>query len=814
MQPSWTPPCPLLKPLTMFQNFFKVALRNLRKRLSYSLINIFGLSLGLSSCLLIFLFVKQELSYDRFHDKSDRIFRVTRQATNSGQLSHYAPVNYTLADLIKENVAQAEQVTRFGFTRGWMSNVEGTKRFEERRIALAEPSFHQVFDVDFLSGNPESALEGPGKIVLTKSTAIRYFGDENPMGQQLVLDQKREFLVTGVVADWPTQSHFQFDFLVSLESTKTDWYGESMFRHWGNIWAYTYILAQPGTPADLLTGEVDRVAYEFGPPVLENFGATFPCQPLEDIYLHSDVTSELGANGSYTFIKVFIAVGVLILFIACFNFINLSTARASWRAKEVGMKKVLGINKSSLVGQFLGESILLTSLSALIAVVLVVIIIPSFNTFSGKIISYSMLFSGDLILGLLIVLVLVGFTAGSFPAFYLSSFKPLKVLKGNNNLGDTKFAGRLRRSLIVVQFSISITLVVASITIYNQLKYSRTMDLGMNEEQVVVVDFYNRGLREHIPVLKESFASLNGVKSVAATSDTPPRSLNSWWMKELNNPESSKELISIIAVDHDFVETMGMEMISGRDFSEDFATDAGGAIIINQQMEKYLGLQNAVGTGFDMSEGAREVKVIGVVKDFHFATTRQAIEPIMLYVWPTWHDHLLVRIPPGDYAQTIDLLRKEWDSVLPNWQFSYHFLDEDLDKAYKSDQRLGQLVITFAGLAIIIGVLGLLGLANYTAEQKMKEIGIRKVLGAPIRDMVWIQSNSFLLLGCIAFGLSIPLCIYFLNDWLAQFAYHIGLEWWMFALGGSFTLIISLGTSGFQSVKAALKNPVETLRSE
>lgn len=792
----------------------KIAFRNLFRRFTYSLINILGLSVGLAACLVIFLFLKQELSYDRFHSQSENIYRVTRKATISGQESTYAPVNYSLADLIGEHIPEVEEVTRFGRTRGWINNQELTKRFEENRILLAEPSFFRVFDAEFMAGNPETALEGPNKVVITQSTAKKYFGELNPMGQTLQLNRERDFVVSGVIKDWPTTSHFQFDFLASLETTKVNWYGESMFNHWGNIWAYTYIVVNPNVTQEQLEGQITTTAYEYGPPVLDQFDMTFPCQPLEEIHLSGSKSEELSPGRSKTFLQVFFAVGALILLIACFNFVNLATARASWRAKEVSVKKVLGVEKKSLIGQFLGESLIITFISSIIALILAGITLPYFGRFTGTELGTASLLSLDLLWVLVGLMILVGLSAGAFPAFYLSSFKPVTVLKGNNKLGDSKVAATLRKGLVFIQFTISIALMVGSVTIYHQLQYVRDLDLGLDKDQVIVVSFYNKDLRSKLPLVQEAFSQVSSVVKVAATSDTPPRQLNSWWMKEKNNPEASKELIPLIAVDEHFVEAMRMEIVEGRDFDLSYTTDKTKAILINEAMAKFLGLEEPVGTVFDMSEGREEVSVIGVIKDFHFSTVREEIKPVMLYMEEPWFDQLVVRVSAGNYSTTVNNLRESWDNLIPDWEFSYRFMDDDFDRAYRSESRLSALVLTFSALAIMISILGLVGLANFTAEQKMKEIGIRKVLGAQLFQVVWIQYRTLVQLGVFALILATPISYFFLSGWLSQFAYRTDLSWWLFLTGGILTLLITLGTVSVQSIKAGLKNPVDTLRME
>lgn len=795
-------------------SILKIAFRNLARRFSYSLINIVGLSFGLAACLVIFLFLKHELSYDQFHSQSEHIYRVTRKAKISGQVGSYARVNYALTDLIQAHVPEVTQVTRFGTTSGWINTPDLTKQFEEKGLFLAEPSFFKVFDVEFLAGNPETALEGPNKIVITQGMAKKYFGEMNPMGKALQLNKERDFIVTGVVEEWSSQSHVQFDFLISLSTTKVNWYSESMFTHWGNIWAHTYVVTNPSVTAEQLEGQITKVAYEYGPPVLDRFEMSFPCQPLEEIHLADPIRGNLRTGGSMTFLKVFFAVGLLILLIACFNFVNLATARASWRAKEVSIKKVLGVEKRNLIGQFLGESVIIAFISSLLALLFAAIVLPYFAEFTGTDIGAASLLSWDIALFVLILMLVVGVSAGAFPATYLSSFKPVRVLKGNSKLGDSKIAGSLRKGLVLVQFTISIALMVGSITIYHQLNYARNLELGLDKEQVVVVNFYNNALKKNVPLIKERFSALSQVTSISAVSDTPPGGLNSWWMQEKNNSEATKELIPLIAVDHDFVGTMKMNVLAGRDFDASFVTDTENAILINETMANYLGLENPVGTVFDMKEGTAEVTVVGVVEDFHFATVRDKIGPIMMYIEEPWFKKLVVRVAPGDYASTISSLQETWNGLIPDWEFSYRFMDEDFNRAYQAEARLSSLVLTFSALAIIISILGLVGLANFTAEQKMKEIGVRKVLGAHLGHVVWIQYRTLVKLGFIGLLIATPISYLMLNSWLSQFAYRTDLSVWLFVLGGLLTLVITLGTVSFQSIKAGLKNPVDTLRME
>lgn len=796
----------------MLYNYFKIALRNLLKRKSYTIINLFGLTVGLTACLIIFLFVQRELSYDQFHSKSDRIFRIGRQATFGGQTSSHVAINYSFADYLNENLP-GFKATRLATTRGLLSNSDRSRQFQDQVIHLVEPSFFEIFDVTFLSGSSKTSLDAPNKAVVTRTAAIKYFGAQDPVGQVISLDLDREFVITGVVEDWPKTSHFNFDFLVSLSSTR-GWYGESMFTHWGNMWAYTYVLTDRPMQDTEVTTAASSMAYEFGPPALEQFEAKFFAQRLEDIHLESHFGGEIAENGSKTFVQVFIAVGVLILLIACFNFINLATARASWRAKEIGLRKVVGAGKRQLVSQFLGESILLTFVSMVLAIILVIPGIELINSATGLTISADEIFNPLLLGFVLVVMIVVGLLAGTFPAFYLSAFQPLQVLRGNSNIGDTRLAGGLRRALVTIQFIISICLVAGGLTINSQLNFIRNMELGFENEQVVVVDLYNKSIRENMEVVKSGFRSISSVQSVGGASDSPPTGLNSWWVKDMTNPEAKNELISIIAVDYDFVKTMGFSLSEGRDFDATYGSDGEGAILLNQSAVDYLGLSDPINTKLDLQEGTKEVSVVGVLDDFHFASVHQEIQPVMMHIWPGWVDKLFVKVSPGESISTIDQMSEVWNELLPGWEFSYHFMDQDFAAAYQAEEQFGQLILVFSTLALIIGILGLFGLASYVAEQKTKEIGIRKVLGAAMKSVIWIQYRTFLIPLGIALLVAAPIAYYMLGTWLDQFAYRVNMSWWLFASGGILTLGVSIATVSVQAFKAAMGNPIDALRSE
>ena len=798
----------------MFYNYLKVAFRNIFRRKVYALINILGLTVGLTACLIIFVFVTHEFSYDTFHAKSSSTYRVVREATIGDQHSALARINYAYAELAVENIAAVQNVTQVGQLRGLISLPDLSKEFDERKMLLADPAFFEVFDVNFLQGNPEAALSGPSKVVLTSSAARKYFGDEDAIGKILRHNRARTFEVTGVVEDWPENSHMSWDMLFSIESTR-NWYSEQMFKHWGNVWVFTYVVTDQAIDQAGLDSELNRVAYEHGPEALADLNVRFYSQRLENIHLDSNLDGELQTNGSRLYVVIFSAVGVLILLIACFNFINLATARASWRAKEVGLRKVVGASKKSLVVQFLGESFLVTTISFLLSLLLCTALLPIFGEYIGKSLSFLELASVTSIMGMLAVLIIVGVLAGSFPAFLLSSFRPIQVLKGNTNVGSSALANNLRRTLVIVQFTISIGLVIASLTIYNQLQYAQNKALGYDKENVVIVDLYNQQLRESRELLKSSLLEVSDVVGVSAMSDTPPSVLNSWWMDGKGEMSALHELMPVLAVDFDFVGTMKLDVIDGRDFDASIVGDEETAILMNEAAVAYLDLENPVGVPFALGpDNKPNAKVIGVVKDFHMSSLHDKINPMVMFIWPSWLDRVAVRIVGGDYERSLAAIEDAWTAVNPDWALRFHFLDDDFDRAYVAEQRLNQLIFTFSGLALIIGMLGLFGLANYVAEQKTKEIGIRKVLGATISHVLWIQYRSFLALLSVAFLIGTPIAVFFLNEWLSQFAYRVQIQWYLVLLGGVLTLVVAMSTVGIQSVKAAMQNPVDSLRTE
>ncbi|MEQ9422981.1 MAG: ABC transporter permease [Cyclobacteriaceae bacterium] len=797
----------------MLKSYIKVALRNLWKRKVYSLINIIGLAIGIGACLLIVLYVQDEFSYDKHYSESDRIYRVIRQATNGGEVQQAAAVNYALQDLLIDNFPQIEKAGRLA-PRGksLLTNPENELEFVEERFFFAEQSMVEIFDLEFLSGDPAAALGEPFNILLTEAMAQKYFKDQNPIGKTLQLDGDKTFKVSGVIKEAPINSHFHYDFLASFNSTK-GWYRPVMFEHWGNIWMYSYLLLKDGADFQDLERQFVQMLDTHGPPALKQFGVSFILQPLEDIHLYSQAQGEIEQNGNATFVYVFMAVAILILLIACFNFINLATARSQWRAKEVGIRKVVGARKKHLIYQFLGESLFLTAIGTILATISVALILPYFNEFTGKALSLSLTSNGIVWFSLISIVLLVGLMSGSFPAFMLSSFKPIQVLKGKA-VGDQKSASRLRMGLVIFQFTISIVLIIGTIIVYQQLQFMKNKDLGIETEQVLVVPLNSNSARENAEILKTNFSSNANVSMASMASDVPPSRLNSWRFHQIGTPAETEELIDIVAVDYDYLDILDINVIEGSKLSQDFATHETEGVIFNQAAVDHLGLNNSLGTRFESSTDGKTFNVIGVVENFHFSSLHEEIKPLALHIWPSWYRNVLVKVKVADVSETVAYLENVWNQTVTDWAFEYYFLDQEFGKLYQTEEKLGSLVTYFSVLAIFIASLGLFGLASFMAEQKIKEIGIRKVLGASIPGIVWLQFRVFLSLVAVALILAIPLGIYSMDLWLQDFAYRIDMSWMVFAAAGAFALVTAFLTVSYQSIKAALANPVDSLRWE
>jgi putative ABC transport system permease protein len=807
----------------MFKNYFQIAWRNIRKNKLFSVINIFGLSLGIATCFILMLYVRDELSYDRFTKKADDIVRVIFQADINGGKINESVVMPPVAQTMKKDFPEVEDATRLK-AYGAAKITYKDKVFKDDQLAFVDPNFFTIFTLPMLEGNVKTALLEPRTVVITRAIAQKYFGKESAVGKILEFNNKFDnteeaYRVTGVIENIPLNSHFHFDMFGSMKgwknATSDTWLGSSY---------YTYLLLRHGTDRKRMEAKFPAmVAKYMGPQIQQQMGLSlqqfitkgnslgFALQPLTSIHLYSSTNNELEPGGNAKYVYIFAGVALFLLIVACINFINLSTAGASKRAKEVGIRKVSGSGRFQLIRQFLSESIVVTLFALLIAIAMVQLALPAFNTISGKHLSFGV----KPIIGLIGLGLVVGIISGIYPAFYLSSFKPIAVLKGKIITTHKNFG--LRSSLVVLQFFISVALITGTIVVYQQMKFMQSKDLGYNKDQLLTIpNSYVLGKNER--VFKQQM--LQDQRIVNATISWYKPAGPSNYNNALAFPQGNDHLIVNgveYHVDEAYIPTMGMQMISGRNFSKDFTTDSS-AIILNETAAKALGWDNATAVGKTVIRQNSDkgdnfpFHVIGIVKNFNFKSLHETISPLYMTLQP--EGGLIFRIKTRDVAGLLAITKKQWDSYNTGEPFTYNFMDDLFNKTYATEQKTGTILNIFSALIIFIACLGLFGLVTYTAEQRTKEIGIRKVLGASVSQVTQMLSKEFLKLVLIAVLIAFPVAWWAMNKWLQSFAYRINISWWVFAIAGFTTLIIALLTISFQGVKAALANPVKSLRTE
>jgi putative ABC transport system permease protein len=813
----------------MIRNYLKIAIRSLSKHRFYTFINITGLAVGVAACLIITLYITHELSYDTHFKNADRIYRVHTEILFSGDHYKLASTPAAAARTLPDDFPEIESAMHF-LQWPWRWVKRNTESFKESNIAYASNEIFRVFSLPLMKGNTSSALLEPNSLVISKSKAEKYFSDEEALGQMLIIDGKNH-KITGVFEDFPTTTHFRLDFILSMEGNK-----QGKNESWLSNPFNTYILLREGASAkDLEAKFPGLVEKYFGPEAKEFFGArvssnrsdtdgdrvVYSLMPLKDIHLHSHLVREMGTNSDISYIYLFGAIAFFILVIACINFMNLSTARSSNRAKEVGVRKVMGSLRSHLVRQFLTESVLLSIFSFVFAVALAYLLLPTFNTLAQQ--SLEIPFNDAAFVVLLIsASLVVGLLAGLYPSFFLSAFKPIQVLKGKVALGMK--SGTVRGVLVVFQFMISIFLVIGTIAVQKQLAFIQNKKLGYDKDQVIVVHntetlskqqeaFKNEMLRN--PVITS--ASVSGYIPISGWA----RMEQSFWRKGEQPSQENHVSMQCWAVDRDYVPTMGMEIKQGRNFSPDFPSDST-AIIINESAVKHFGFKEPVGEEImtfafepDSFEARKHTTatVIGVVEDFHFESLKENITPLSLRLGHSnWS--MAVRFQSENTAEVVDHLKKTWNAFNPEKPFEFNFLDEAFGNMYASEKRLGSIFGIFAGLAIVIACLGLFALTAFTAEQRTKEIGIRKVLGASVSSIVYLLSKEFAKLILIAFVLSAPLAWFAVEWWLKNYTYKIEIGFVVYLMAGALAFVVAWLTMSYQSIKAATANPVTSLRNE
>ncbi len=806
----------------MIQNYLKIAIRNLFRNKVFSAINIVGLALGIATCLIIMLFVYDELSYDRFNEKADRIFRVVFKASiNDGKINE-ANVMPPTAQVLKNDYPEVLATTRLR-TSGSPEIVYQNKKFKEHDFASVDANFFDVFTLPLLKGDAKTVLREPNTAVITQDFAKKYFGDEDPIGKVLFIKSWNEsYKVTGLIDKVPHNSHFHFDIFGSMAGIK-----DAKEPSWMSSGYFTYLVLPEGFDYKVLEAKLPQVIKKYmGPQIQTAMGMSLPqflqkgnqlglfLQPLTSIHFDEGYTGTLEPSGNIQYVYIFGAIAVFMLLIACINFMNLSTAGASKRAKEVGVRKVLGSVKQDLINQFLFESILLSLVALVLSLMLVQLSLPIFNDLAEKDLQLDFLKNPLLLIAFLVFGLLVGILAGSYPAFFLSSFNPVEVLKGKFKLAGKSIS--LRSSLVVFQFFISIALIIGTTVVYQQIKFIQSKDLGYAKDQLLIMrNTWSLGKNED--VFRQQILQDPRVLSVSSAGYLPAGPSDS--NNSLGYPDGDDSQIMRTLeykIDEQYIPTMGMKIIAGRNFSKDFATDST-AMIINETAAKAFGWgKNAVGhtiTRLKNNDGLKiTYRIIGVVKDFHFKSLHESITPLLMVSEKTYG--LTIKVKGKDVEGLLASLKNQWQKFNVEEPFSYAFMDELFEKTYQSEQKISVILSIFSGLTIFVACLGLFGLATFTAEQRTKEIGVRKVLGASVSQIVTLLSKEFLKLVLIACGFAFPIGYWLMNKWLQDFAYRIEISAWIFVLAGILALFIALLTISYQAIKAALANPVTSLRTE
>ena len=798
----------------MFRSYLKIAVRNLRKHSAYSVINVLGLAVGMACCVLIILFVQDELSYDRYHEKSDRIFRITESGIVGGKPLELAVTPPLWGPTLTRDYPEVVDWVRLQPPQSrWLIRYEDT-RFYEKGFIHADSSVFEIFSFPLVSGNPKTALAAPNTAVISESMAAKYFGDEDPLGKTITADAMYTYSITGVMRDIPQNTHFQCDFLASFATLEAA--NPITFERGGGLshQVYTYLLLQEGyDPADLaekIPGFLDKYIGE----QLKSFGLTLNpyLTPVADIHLYSNVEDELGANSDIRYVYIFSSLAFVILLIACINFMNLATARSAHRAQEVGMRKVLGAYRSQLIGQFIGESMLLSAIALVTAIGLVYTLLPLFNNLAGK--QLELAFASSWLLPALVGIALsVGVLAGGYPAFFLSSFRPVAVLQGALKAGASNAI--LRKILVVVQFAISIAMIVGTGAVYSQLNYMQNKSLGFDREHVILIPMPDEAVAKGYDAFKNALQQYPAIVHVGTSLNVPGGRPGIDVIRPEGVPEDQSPTFQLNAADYDYVDAVGLDIIEGRNFSREFSTDST-ACLINEAAVRSLRWDNPIGKEFFRLGGPpdpRPLKVIGVLRDFHNRSLHQPIEPFILYFSGPQAPHfMVVKVHGEDLSGTLGILQDQWSTTFPNHPPMEHsFLDEDFEKQYMAEQRMGSVFVAVAILSITIACLGLFGLASFMAEQRTKEIGVRKVLGATVSDIVVLLSRDFTRLVAVAFIVGAPVIYFVMNEWLQEFPYRTDMSIWLFVAAGLAAFLIAGITVGYQALKAAWTNPADAL---
>ncbi|MDR8393445.1 ABC transporter permease [Aliifodinibius sp. S!AR15-10] len=826
-----SPLCLRLKGEVMLKNYIKIAFRNLLKERGYAFINITGLAVGLATCIIILLYVTHELSYDEYNEKSDRIFRIATDFEFEDNSFEIATVPTQMGPTLERDFPEVERAVRFRDRGSFLvRSTESNSNRREEDIIYVDAGFFDLFTLPMIYGNPETALTDPYTVVITASAAERHFGTPDAVGKTLILSDEDTYTITGIIEDIPEASHFHYDFLLSMKGLE----GASE-QNWWSFNFHTYLLLREGTDPEAFEEKFESFKKNYMETQLKGFldldfdqfesagnKLEYYLQPLTDIHLYSDLDEELEANSSILYVYIFSGLALFILILACINFMNLATARSSNRAKEVGIRKTLGSLRKQLTVQFLAESLMLSFIAFFVALLFVEMSLPFFSKIAGLTFTSNYLSEPLLIVAVIGIVIITGLLAGSYPAMMLSSMKPVTVLKGVYKEG--KSHSLFRKGLVVFQFSLSIIILVGLLVINRQLDFIQSKDLGFEKGQVLILnDAWVLGDAYRLKTFRDEMLAHTVFEDGTVTGHFPVEgygiSNTAFWPEGREPSGGSTITMENWVVDKHYIPTLGMEIIEGRNFSEELDAQKN-PVILNESAVRRLGIDDPVGEviyafGDDPSdsEAYRSFTIVGMVRDFHFRSLRQNIAPIGLF-YGVNRSNIAFRVSPGNESQALDLLRSTWSDYAPMQPFSYEFMDQQFDRMYRSENRIQDLMTSFLILAGLIACLGLFGLTAYAAQQRTKEIGIRKVFGATVTNIIGMLSKDFIKLVMIGFLIAIPIAWYAMNRWLQDFAYRIEIGPWIFAIAGGTALLIALATVSWQSVKAGLMNPVNSLRSE
>ncbi len=778
----------------MLRNYIKIALRNFIRQWSFSLLNISGLAVGMAASILILIWVVDEWNFDRFHHNLPELYRVYEKQEYAGQdplLVYNTPG--PLAPALQENFPEFKNISRFSPVWQQLVFSRGDKLFHEREGYFADREVFEMFTFEFVAGNAGNALNDPGDMVITTGLAEKYFGNEDPLGQTITVNNDYEFTVTAVIAN-PSNTHFNYSFIITFGTNAERFWGQTA-NSWNSNSFFTYVQIHAGGDYRETESKITEFIRDHQPQT------SLHLEPLHESYLYN-----IWGTGSIHSIRIFTIVALIVLLIACINFMNLSTARSLRRAKEVGLRKVVGGTRTQIASQLFGESVLFSVFALLLSVVLVELLMPWFNYLTGKDLSASIL-SIPMIAGLILIAMITGFVSGSYPALFLSSFKPVDVLKGSRRTGSKSF----RRALVVFQFSLSVALIISTLIIGKQMDFVRNKHLGFQKENIVTL-YTSANTRAHRNVLMHELAAIPGVMNITASNDLPSRIGNSTYgiSWEGSDPDE-RALFNFLHVDFDFIETFGMEMASGRSFSSEYASDSL-AYLINEEAASFIGGDEVLGKSFNM--WGREGTIIGVVRNFHFQDLKQMINPLVIRISPPEATHIHLRLHPETILSTMEEVESTWANICRDEPVNYQFFDQQFDRMYRTEQRTGKLFAWFSVLALVISCLGLFGLASYMAEQKTREIGVRKVFGAGTFRIMGLMVKEFIKWVLVAIFIGMPVAWFLMDRWLDNFVFRTGQGVHPYAMAAIAAICIALITVTYQAVRAALSNPANSLRHE